>query len=607
MGGMPYGEAMATRMKRFAITLIKPSRYDSEGYVIQWRRSCIPSNSLGCLYGMARDCVERQVLGPDVEISYSGYDEPAMVIPIRKVIAEMQTADKALLCLVGVQSNQFPRAMHIARRFRAAGIDVAIGGFHVSGCLAMLKDIPADIQEAIDLGCTIFAGEAEEGRFEELLKAVWEGTAKSVYNYMDALPNLVGAPTPFLPDNVLNRGAARYMPFDSGRGCPYQCSFCSIINVQGRKSRWRSPDDIEALLRENWSRGVKRLLITDDNFARNKDWELVLDRMIEMRKEGIKFRFFIQVDALCHKTEGFIEKCAQAGCNWVYIGLENINPENLMAAKKRQNKIWEYRRMLQEWKKHGVQTYCGYITGFPFDTPESIARDVEIIKRELAIEVIEFFYLTPLPGSEDHKRLTEAGTWMDPDMNKYALSHRVTHHAKMTDEGWERAFEKAWRQYYNHAHVRTIMRRIAVQRKPSVFNSVWPLLWFWSTHLIERVHPVEAGYLRVRVRTERRPGMRIEPPLIFYPKHWARTVINQARTGWLLLTLLALAWSVRREVRKNGYVDASIRPVTDDREAFDQLEMIHTHGAAANALQRAHIHTHEHENSREREPLIAAE
>jgi radical SAM superfamily enzyme YgiQ (UPF0313 family) len=550
------------------------------------------------------------VLGPDVEITYSGYDEPNTVIPFDKIINEMRAADGALMCLVGVQSNQFPRAMHIARRFRTAGIPVAIGGFHVSGCLAMLKEIPADIQEAIDLGCIIFAGEAEEGRFEELIKAVWGGTAKPVYNFMNALPNLVGAPVPILPDNVLDHVAARYSPFDSGRGCPYQCSFCSIINVQGRKSRWRSPDDIEALLRENWSRGVRRLLITDDNFARNKDWELVLDRMIKLREEeGIRFKFFIQADALCHKTEGFIEKCAKAGCNWVYIGLENINPENLMAAKKRQNKIWEYRKMLQKWKEHGVLVYAGYITGFPFDTPESIARDVEILKRELPLELIEFFYLTPLPGSEDHKKMTEAGTWMDPDMNKYALSHRVTHHPKMSDAEWEHAFEKAWTQYYNRDHMKTIMRRIAAYGKPSPFKSVWPLLWFWSTHLVERVHPVEAGYLRRRVRTERRPGMPLENPLVFYPKHWARTGVNQVRAGWILLTLLYTAWSARREVLKHGYADAALTPAVDDRAAFDDLDMIHVHAAAANKLQRAHIHTHEEAGAKraEAEPLIAAE
>ncbi len=544
------------------------------------------------------------VLGPDVDINYEGYDEPSNIVPIKKMIREMKAADGSLLLMVGVQSNQFPRTMHIARRFREAGIPVAIGGFHVSGCLAMLKEIPADIQEAIDIGCIVFAGEAEEGRLAGLLQDVWAGTAKPIYNYMNALPDLAGAPTPILPDNVLDRVAARYAPFDSGRGCPYQCSFCSIINVQGRKSRWRSPDDVEALLRENWNRGVRRLLITDDNFARNKDWELILDRMIKMREEeGIKFKFFIQADALCHKTEGFIEKAARAGCNWVYVGLESINPENLMAAKKRQNKIWEYRKMLQEWKKRRVRIYIGYITGFPYDTPELIARDVEIIKNELPVELVEFFYLTPLPGSEDHKRLHESGTWMDPDMNKYALSHRVTHHGKMSDAEWEHAFEAAWSAYYNRDHIERIMRRLAAQRI-SLFKTIWPLLWFWSTHQIEKVHPVEAGYLRRRVRTERRPGMPIEHALVFYPKHWTRTAVRQAKTFWLFGTLAFLAWRIGRDPAKRSYTDAALTPVVDDREAMGELEMIRTHGAAANKLQRAHIHVQGQEVE---ELMVAAE
>src|SRR4051794_33199814 len=109
--GSPGGNAGTSGMKRFAITLIKPSRFDSDGYVIQWRKSCVPSNSLGCLYGLTRDCADRQVLGSDVDIQYVAYDEPNIVIPVKKLIADMRTADGALLCLVGVQSNQFPRAM----------------------------------------------------------------------------------------------------------------------------------------------------------------------------------------------------------------------------------------------------------------------------------------------------------------------------------------------------------------------------------------------------------------------------------------------------------------------------------------------------------------
>ena len=213
-----------------------------------------------------------------------------------------------------------------------------------------------------------------------------------------------------------------------------------------------------------------------------------------------------------------------------------------MAAKKRQNKIWEYRKMLQIWKKHGVMVYAGYITGFPFDTRETILRDLEILKRELAIEVVEIFYLTPLPGSEDHQRLTNEGTWMDPDMNKYSLSERVTHHTKMSDEEWEHAYHEAWKSYYNREHIERIMRRAAANGKP--LNKVmWPVLWFWACHAIEGIHPVEGGYIRRKVRTERRPGFKIENPLVFYPKRAADFLWKGAR--WL-----RLLWIVRSIARK---------------------------------------------------------
>ncbi len=80
--------------------------------------------------------------------------------------------------------------------------------------------------------------------------------------------------------------------------------------------------------------------------------------------------------------------------------------------------------MLQKWHNHGAVTYAGYILGFPADTKSSILRDIEMIKRELPIDILEFFFLTPLPASEDHKVLSAKGIWMDADMNKYDLTHR---------------------------------------------------------------------------------------------------------------------------------------------------------------------------------------
>ena len=220
--------------------------------------------------------------------------------------------------------------------------------------------------------------------------------------------------------------------------------------MQGRKSRFRTPDDLERTIRENYAQGIKRFFITDDNFARNRHWEALFDRMIQLRVgEGLKIGFTIQVDTLCHRIPNFIEKAAAAGVRRVFIGLENINPDNLLAAKKRQNKITEYRAMLQKWREHGAITCAGYILGFPGDTKESILRDIEIIKRELPLDILEFFILTPLPGSEDHKISLQQGAWMDPDLNKYDLNHRVSHHPKMSDAEWEEAYRAAWHSFYS--------------------------------------------------------------------------------------------------------------------------------------------------------------
>ena len=446
-------------------------------------------------------------------------DETNTRIQPDRIIADIRRdGGRGLVAIVGVQSNQFPRAVDLAKPIAAAGIPVAIGGFHVSGCLAMLPALPPEIAEAQQAGISLFAGEAECGRLDQVLTDAYDGTLAPVYNFMSDLPALEGEPTPFLPREATAK-VSSILELRSRPRLPFQCSFCTIINVQGRKSRFRSPDDLERIIMDNHAQGIHAFFITDDNFARNKDWEILLDRMIALRKaHKLRLNIIIQVDTMCHKTPNFIEKAAEAGVRRVFIGLENINPDNLMAAKKRQNKITEYRRMLQQWRAHGVITYAGYILGFPADTKESILRDVEIIKKELPIDILEFFFLTPLPGSEDHKKMLEAGVWMDSDLNKYNLNKRVTHHPKMTDAEWEEAYHAAWRSWFDTAHLETVLRRHAVlKRKGMGRKRLLRVLRFWSEFQLlfaaEGVHPLEGGVLRMKNRLDRRPGMPIENPL----------------------------------------------------------------------------------------------
>ncbi len=355
--------------------------------------------------------------------------------------------------------------------------------------------------------------------------------------------------------------------------------------MQGRKSRFRSADDLEKIVRENYARGIGRFFITDDNFARNRQWEPLFDRLIAMREgEKMNIGFTIQVDTLCHKIPNFIEKASRAGVRRVFIGLENINPDNLLAAKKRQNKITDYRIMLQKWRDHGAITYAGYILGLPADTKELILRDIEIIKRELPVDILEFFFLTPLPGSEDHKRLLAQGVWMDGDLNKYDLNHRVSHHSKMSDKEWEEAYRAAWLAYYTPEHLRTILRRTAASKAGRPGTTLTTILWFLLMLLFEGVHPLEGGAVRLKYRRDRRHGLPLENPLLFYPRYWGGTAIKLAKYA-------AVYWRARRTLKEvlNApdrwtYTDLAIAPPQADE--FESLDLYHATSGGEAALAR---------------------
>lgn len=587
MPEMALTESQEKARRRFQLVLIKPSHYDDDGYVIRWWRAMIPSNSLAAVYALAADCAERQVLGADVAIDITVIDETNTRINTKALLERFRrNGGFGLIALVGVQTNQYPRALDIARPFRKAGIPVAMGGFHVSGCLAMLDGRAVGLDECRDLGIAMFAGEAENGRLDRVLQDAAADALEPLYDFMNDLPSIEGTPVPFLPPRYVERTIGRSTSFDAGRGCPYQCSFCTIINVQGRKSRFRSPDDIERLVRLNWAEGISRFFITDDNFARNRDWEAIFDRLIELReRDGIPLGLMLQVDTLCHKIPNFIEKAKRAGVTRVFIGLENVNPDNLAAAKKRQNKITEYRKMLLAWKEQGIMTLAGYILGFPADTPESIRRDIEIIKRELPLDVLEFFCLTPLPGSEDHQKMWQAGTPMEADLNRYDVEHVCADHEKMTRAEWEAIYREAWSQFYSREHMETLLRRAVATGAP-VTSLIKILVPFATMVEVENVHPLQSGIMRLKHPSERRPGLPREDGPMFWLGLVGHTLRSTGAQIGMLLWLLRLARSIRKETGSAEYMDVALSPVTDDEE--ETFDLLTKTAGARDAV--AHVH-----------------
>ena len=275
-----------------------------------------------------------------------------------------------------------------------------------------------------------------------------------------------------------------------------------------------------------------------------------------------------------------------------------------MAAKKRQNRITEYRLMLQAWRNHQILTYAGYILGFPADTPEKIAHDIEVIKRELPIDILEFFCLTPLPGSEDHKNLYTRGVPMDPDMNIYDLEHVCTGHPLMSKDEWQGIYNKAWDLYYSDEHLETLMKRILVSgNKP---ERIWAhALQFAGSIRYEKVHPLQGGYFRRKVRTQRRSGLPVESPLVFYPRRVWEALSTYIPFAGFALRLWIKCQKVKRDPANKHYTDVALTPVTDHGED-ESLEMFAHTDAAQAAVAKAQKEAAAREK-RAKEPVAAAE
>src|SRR5690242_20272502 len=430
----PAAETLAA-IKKFRIVLIKPSKYDDDGYVIRFWKGVLPSNTLNVLHGLTEDVRERRIFG-DLPIEVTTFDETAEKIPLKKIIRwGREPGTKLLVCLVGVQTNQFPRAMDMARVLRRENISVIIGGFHTSGTINMLGDQEPDIQELVRESICVVSGEVE-GKWEGILADFLAGRLKPIYSFAQDLQSLVNieeAPLPKTSPKTMKHFAhPAFGTADTSRGCPFACTFCTIINVQGRKMRERSPASITAMMRRNFEQhGISFYFFTDDNFARKKLWRETFLEIIKLREEGLDVSFMMQVD-LAKKPKDFVSLAARAGCTQVFIGMESVNPQNLEAEGKKQNKVDEYRTIIKEWHDAGVLVHTGYIIGLPWDSKEQVAQDMRFLIDEVGPDQASFFMLTPLPGSHDHREMKKRGEWMDPDFNKRDSFHATIKHPLMS-------------------------------------------------------------------------------------------------------------------------------------------------------------------------------
>ncbi len=502
--------------KTLHIVLIKPSKYDDEGYVIQYKKGVMPSNTISVLYGLTLKVAESDYLPPSTKIKVDLIDEIVTRINIKKLVNMSKKKNKKLLvCLCGVQTNQFARSSDIALKLSAQGVTVIIGGFHISGSIAVFNKMSPELKELYEKGVSLVAGEVEE-TWKDILNDFMKDELKLLYNFLDKKPQLAFCSLPDVHKKYQKKYfLTGYATMDLGRGCPFNCTFCCIINVQGRKMRFRNIDGLKEIIRYNFYKNrIKNYFFTDDNFSRNKNWEQILDILIELREnERIPLGFMIQIDTKAYEIKNFIEKCGRAGCTQAFIGVESLNPNNLVDVGKVQNNVEKFKEMNEKLLRHSIATHAAYIIGFPNDTEESIREDIKNLIN-VGFSQASFFILTPLPGSMDHKAIIEKGIPLDADYNNYdTFNHQVMEHPNLKNGKLIEMYKEAWNSFLSVENIKNIL----IKANPDKYYAVLGgLLWYKHSIVVDEMHPMVSGAKRLKYRKDRRPIFKMEP---FFPFH----------------------------------------------------------------------------------------
>ncbi len=556
---MSEGSLRPEPCRTVRVYFIKPSRYDDDGYVSNFRYGVQPNNTLTVLAALNDAYNKRFSAQRNVYLQTIIWDEccdGVISAETIKAIKEKAREDgvELLIGLAGVQSNQYPRGRDLALQFIAQGLTTMMGGFHISG-------YPDSVKFLNSCGITTVVGEAENlwGQIvEDYLKgelqlnySVTEGIRAKTGRDDITVPVITDAQLPLVDDRYLTRFFNEAMTtLDTSRGCPFTCSYCSVKNVMGRTMRSREPEAVV-----NWVRdackyhGITSLFLVDDDFFRSPRWEEILTGLAEVKKEYPAFSFMMQVDvdASCYanlaegetetakhrRSKRFTELCAQAGCYMAFVGIESLNPDNLNYATKYQNTddrqhklkleeararvINKYRRVVENWHKVGIGVHAGYMLGFPFDGADC-GRVAAQTLRKIGFDIVSFFIMTPLPGTEDQMRFADQGKITDWDFNNLDSQHVTLKHDRVDAGSLLQAYRDAFKGFYSFGRVLSEIftasggRNLCAEARRSVLRQ--NLYYFFSYR--QGRHPMVGGIWPIRRRDVRRAAITDEDALRHY-------------------------------------------------------------------------------------------
>jgi radical SAM superfamily enzyme YgiQ (UPF0313 family) len=282
------------------------------------------------------------------------------------------------------------------------------------------------------------------------------------------------------------------------RGCPFTCNFCSVIKIAGRQVRSQPVATTIASLKAAAAAGVRLVMFTSDNFNQIPELRQILETMIE---ERIRLPFFAQCDTQIERQENLVELLGRAGCFQIFVGVESFSREALRAAHKLQNHPERYARIVALCRKHGITTHFSNILGFPGDTEASIGQHLRAL-RALGPDVVSFYILTPIPGTEQYADFLAQGLITEPNLDRFDGTCVTWRHPQLAPRRWSDLLFRCYREFFSAADVAAKLARLAGSRRD--FRTMAKLFVHLAYPLQARLaaagreHPMAGGYGRVR-------------------------------------------------------------------------------------------------------------
>jgi len=361
--------------------------------------------------------------------------------------------------LVGITAftSQANRAYEVAAHFRRLGVPVVMGGIHATMCL----------DEVMDRVDSVVTGEAE-GIWPQVLQDARHGSLKRRYDGGLAELNDV----PIARHDLLATGYA-FGAIQTTRGCPLNCSFCSVTAFNGARYRQRPIPDV---VREFQLIREKHVLVVDDNLigtrrdhiARAKDLFRAMARA-KLRKEWIA-----QATINIADDEELLALAAKAGCRGLYIGFETLTPEGLLELGKKFNlqNGRDFRASVQRIRRHNILVSGSFIIGLDIDEP-GIGKRIADVASHYGVDNLTVMFLTPLPGTRLREHMESEGRIaldaVPEDWEYYTLTFPVARYMHLSLNEIIEEMTSCDQQFYSMPRIlRRVWGNVWRRRKPLI-------------------------------------------------------------------------------------------------------------------------------------------